>query len=87
MHLAKDDGTIRGVQASRYGPQISHLLFADNSIMFGEASISGAMKLKGILKEYERGSGQSVNFHKSRVFYSSNTKQDVKQPHFEYFGC
>lgn len=58
MQLAKIDGKIRGVQASQYGPQISHLLFADDSIMFGEASVSVAMELKGILKECEKGSEQ-----------------------------
>ncbi|KAA3484578.1 reverse transcriptase [Gossypium australe] len=65
---------MKGVKASRRGPKISHLLFADDCIMFGEASEKGAKILKDILKEYENCSGQCINFNKSSIFYSTNTK-------------
>lgn len=67
------DGTVTGAKASRLGPQISHLLFVDDCILFGEASIHGAHNLKDILQIYECCSGQYVNFDKSTVFFSSNT--------------
>lgn len=76
--MATTDGLLRGVKASRRGPAISHLLFADDSIMFGQATIRGARILKDILKEYDQCSGQCVNFSKSTIFYRSNTMKREK---------
>ena len=39
LRKAKIDGIIRGVVASRGGPCISHLLFADESLLFCHASV------------------------------------------------
>ncbi|KAA3460258.1 reverse transcriptase [Gossypium australe] len=50
MRTAKKKGLIRGAKASRKGPDISHLLFADDCLMFGEATEKGARVLKDILK-------------------------------------
>lgn len=57
MHLALKEGVIKGEKANRQGPQISHLLFADDCVLFDEAIESGAQILQGILKEYESCSG------------------------------
>lgn len=69
MQLAKDEGLI----VSRRGPQISHLFFIDDSILFGEATLRRAQTIKRILKKYEEASGPCVNYEKSTAFYSSNT--------------
>ncbi|KAA3469418.1 reverse transcriptase [Gossypium australe] len=79
MRTAKDKGKVKGARASRRGPEISHLLFVDDCIMFGEATEQGAKSMKNILQEYECCSGQCVNFSKSTIFYSSNTKEEVKE--------
>ncbi|KAA3465141.1 reverse transcriptase [Gossypium australe] len=76
MRSAQKKGLIRGAKASRRGPEISHLLFADDCILFGEASEKGARILKDILKEYEGCSGQCIDFNKSTIFYSSNTSNE-----------
>lgn len=55
-------GRLRKAKASRGGPQISHLLFVDNNIIFGEALTICALGVKDILHEYEECSGQCVNF-------------------------
>ncbi|KAA3468500.1 reverse transcriptase [Gossypium australe] len=56
MRIAKKKGLVRGAKASRKSPEISHLLFADDCLMFGEATEKGARVLKDILKhKYERG--------------------------------
>lgn len=73
MRLAPQEGLVKGSKASRNGPQVSHLLFADDSIFFGEATSNGTNNLKQIFKEYESCSGQRTNFNKSNIFLSSNT--------------
>lgn len=52
MRLAIKDGLLKGAKASRNGPQISHLLFANDCILFDKATLEGANVLKLILKEY-----------------------------------
>lgn len=45
MRLAMNGNILRGVKVSRSGPQISHLLFADDCILFEEATERGAQLL------------------------------------------
>lgn len=64
---------MKGAKANRNGLQITHLLFADDCIVFGKANLKGSNVLKNILKEYEDVSGQLVNFEKSTTFFSKDT--------------
>lgn len=79
MRLGMQENKIRGVKASRRGPYVSHLLFADDCILFGEASERGSIFLKQVLREYEFCSGQKVNFSKSIIFFSSNTQEGERR--------
>ncbi|KAA3485195.1 reverse transcriptase [Gossypium australe] len=45
----------------------------------GKQQKKGTGQLKGILKEYEKCSGQCVNFNKSTIFYSSNALEENKR--------
>ncbi|KAA3476013.1 reverse transcriptase [Gossypium australe] len=78
LRLAMNEGNLKGVKASRSGPKISHLLFADDCILFSEASRRGANVLKEILRKYRHSSGQCVNFDKSTVFFSRNTPESER---------
>lgn len=49
LRLVLNEKSLKGVRASRRGPQISHLLFTDDSIVFAEASIVGANNVRNIL--------------------------------------
>jgi len=64
---------------SVHAPWISHLLFADDCIVFSEASQGGTDRLREILERYHRGSGQLVNRDKSAIFFSKNCTDDMKQ--------
>lgn len=45
LRLAREEGSLRGIKACRRSPQITHLLFADDCILFGEASEEGTIVL------------------------------------------
>jgi hypothetical protein len=51
----------RGFIVSRHAPWISHLLFADDYMIFTQASKRGADRIAEILDLYNKGSGQLVN--------------------------
>lgn len=80
--LLKSKGPVylsRGVRVGVHAPWISHLLFADDCIIFSEASQRGAQRLQEILDVYSRGSGQLVNRDKSAVFFSKKCNESMKE--------
>jgi len=79
--LLKSKGPVylsRGVCVGIHAPWISHLLFADDCIVFSEASQRGAERLQEVLELYSRGSGQLVNKQKSTVFFIQNYTAEMK---------
>jgi hypothetical protein len=66
---AKMDNDIKGVRFSTGGPHVTHLLFADDSVVFLEASKQKLLVLKRILQDYEVSSGQLVNLQKLSIFF------------------
>lgn len=68
----------RRVRVGVHAPWISHLLFADDCLVFASASAAGAGRLHKILETYRRGSGQLVNRSNASVFFSANCTQAMK---------
>ena len=61
------------------GPSVSHLLFADDSFLFFRANTIEGSRALEILNLNERASGQSINFQKSSIFFSSNTRWETRR--------
>ncbi|KAL5783292.1 hypothetical protein ACOSP7_008321 [Xanthoceras sorbifolium] len=70
-------GKLHGIKVARYAPAISHLFFADDSLISLRASSSEGRALKETLCSYEAASGQSINFEKSALTFSPNTAAGV----------
>ena len=80
------------------GPKVSHIFFADDSLVFGWATKEEAAEIQRLLQVYETSSGQQLNRNKTALFFSPNTdegiRDDVKtlfgaqviEPHESYLG-
>ncbi|KAL0404524.1 UNVERIFIED_CONTAM: hypothetical protein Sradi_2093200 [Sesamum radiatum] len=58
---------IRGVAVAKQAPRVSHLLFADDTLVFCKANEAQIRKVRPILNVYERASSQAINFKKSSM--------------------
>lgn len=95
---AESDITIHGLKITSRCPSISHLFFANDSLLFLRANREEAMMVVRILEQYEKPLGQTVNFHKSALIVSPTTsegqieelkrifKMGVVECHSQYLG-
>ena len=73
------NGVLSGYNLSSSGIPLTHLFFADDSVLFGNATALEARGILKILKDYARGSGQVVNLSKSSIYFGSKTPSRVKE--------
>ena len=78
LHKADMEGHIQGVAICWNGPRVSHLFFANDSILFCWVKKEECRKILDILAIYERGLGQKINRDKTNILFSSNTTLDMK---------
>ncbi|KAL9676110.1 hypothetical protein QQ045_004323 [Rhodiola kirilowii] len=70
---------LNGVKVYRGAPEITHLLFVDDSMFFLRATVKNAENLKNILEENEALSGQKVNLSKSEIYFGRNVTENDKR--------
>jgi hypothetical protein len=78
FHKAASSKDIHGIKVARNAPQLSHLFFADDSLLFTRANSQEAMKILSILDVYQQASGQVVNLDKSEASFSRNVPNEDK---------
>ncbi|KAL6209613.1 hypothetical protein ACLB2K_020553 [Fragaria x ananassa] len=79
LRIAERERLLHGAAITRGAPVITHLFFADDSLLFGDASAQECKKLKEIFEVYERSSGQKINVDKSTVCFCPRTTMAVKE--------
>lgn len=72
LRKAESESLIRGIRFGNSGPSLTHLLFADDSLLFAEATSNNVTAIKDILHEYEDLSGQAINLDKSSAYFSKD---------------
>ena len=78
LHKAESEGHLRGGSICRNGPRVSHLFFADDSVLFCRATKAECQIILDVLSIYEKGSGQKINKDKTCIFFSSNTEPELQ---------
>ena len=81
----ESEGLISGVSVCRGAPRISHLLFADDCIIFGKASVDEGYRVLKVLADYEEELGQKLNKEKASLFFSRNTSREIQEEIKEIF--
>lgn len=72
VNLAVEEGSWKTIKVASGGPFLSYLAFADDVILFAEASVEQVLLIKNILDLFCRCSGQKISENKSRIFFSMN---------------
>lgn len=72
-----EQGSLKGIVACQRAPDISHLFFADDSLIFCRATREDCVALEGVLETYETASGQQLNRDKTSLYFCRNTPQDI----------
>ena len=73
------DGFMDGVTICRGAPTLSHLFFANGSLIFCKATLNDCDSLQRVLKVYEDALGQQLNRAKTSLFFSNNTNRSIKE--------
>jgi len=63
------------IQITNNGPQISHLFFADDVLLFIKAKNAQIRFVADLFDRFSKASGLKINLSKSRAFYSTGTPQ------------
>ncbi|XP_026417461.1 uncharacterized protein LOC113312943 [Papaver somniferum] len=72
------NGTLRGIKICKNAPEMTHLLFADDSLLFTTATIKNFTAIKNYLQKYRLASGQEINFDKSGILFSRRIPEHRK---------
>lgn len=69
---SQQDGLIHGISIATNAPEITHLWYADDSILFCGAKPEEVTVIMQILKLYQEASEQRVNLDKSDMIFNPN---------------
>ena len=71
MKHAQTSHLITGIKDAKTAPNITHLLFADDSLIFYQDTTKEARNLSKIFQKYQDTSGQKINYNKSEIQFNS----------------
>jgi hypothetical protein len=83
LHKEVQDNVIEELKISRHAPGVSHLLFADDALVFFKASTDQAGKIKSLLNRFEKGTGQQLSPAKcsslTRESLDDQRKEEIRE--------
>jgi hypothetical protein len=72
-------GALHELHVCRRAPDISHLLFADDTLLFMEVKEEQADIINSVLRQYEHGTGQLINLAKCSIMFGKNCESADKE--------
>lgn len=79
INKSVEDGRWKPFTVRRNGLKISHLCFADDMLLFAEASVDQMNKIHQCLDEFCAASGQRVSVAKTKIFFSKNVSSALAE--------
>ncbi|PKU81212.1 putative mitochondrial protein [Dendrobium catenatum] len=79
-------GQSLGIHISSRGPKITHLLYADDVLIFSHAFTALAKALKIIVEDFCKWTGQRVNFSKSQIMFGKVVRHPFRKKINKVFG-
>ena len=61
LQKAVQDNVIEELKISRHAPGISHLLFADDALLFFRANAEKSSRIRNLISIFEKGTGQKLS--------------------------
>lgn len=83
---AKMQALVKGVSVCNNAPRVSHLCFANDSILYCQASVLANVHIQNILAIYGATLGQHLNREETKLLFSCNTNEDVMNDIKELWG-
>ena len=77
---AEESGELQGIRVCKDAPMVSHLLFADDSLILMHADKSNVDCLRNLLDRYCLNSDQLLSENKSKYFLNVRTSQVFSYP-------
>lgn len=68
------------------GPKVTHLFFADDSLLFCWARLTELEVIQGILEVNEQASRQQINRGKTTLFFSKAIAEETKEEIINFLG-
>ena len=79
-------GVVREDKIRGNGPRISHLFFANNTLIFCRVEMGDLLELQDILNLYEKASSQQTNRGKTTIFFSKAVSVERKVELSNFLG-
>ncbi|XP_073359855.1 uncharacterized protein [Aegilops tauschii subsp. strangulata] len=84
LKAADPNESVRGIKVAESAPEVNHLLFADDSLLFFDATPEMATKVDLLLQRYCGASGQRINKDRSSIYFSKADVGRAKEGSFKY---
>lgn len=80
-------GNIKGISIYRGAPHLSHLFFANDSIIFYQANMGECRRIWDVFHDYEVALRQKINKDKTSLFFRKYTKASDQAEIKNLFGA